>query len=53
LSNVFRLAFNRLGHIFETRLMSEKELNQAILLGDPVARNSHHAEIKTLGHRII
>jgi len=42
LNNVIRLAISRLSHAFDTRLVSPKELNQAILLGDPVARHSHY-----------
>ena len=42
MNNVIRLAFSRLGHAFDTRSVSAKELNQAILLGDPVARHSHY-----------
>ncbi|MDA0595658.1 MAG: hypothetical protein O2921_00605 [Chloroflexi bacterium] len=48
MNNVIRLAFERLGHVFDTRLVSAKELNQAILLGDQVARHSHYTTIKTL-----
>ena len=42
MNNVIRHAFSRLGHAFDTRLVSAKEMNQAILLGDPVARHSHY-----------
>ncbi|MGY8879294.1 MAG: hypothetical protein ACKVKV_01315 [Dehalococcoidia bacterium] len=53
MSNVIRLVFDRLGHAFDTKLVSAKELNQAILLGDQVARHSHYTTIKTLrDHRI-
>ncbi|MDE0593246.1 MAG: hypothetical protein OSB68_08460 [Dehalococcoidia bacterium] len=47
MSNVIRLAFVRLGHAFDTKLVSAKELNQASLLGDQVARHSHYASSKT------
>ena len=53
LNNVIRLAFSRLGHAFDTRLVSAKELNQAILLGDPVARHSHYRTSTTRrGYRV-
>ncbi|MBT3994497.1 MAG: hypothetical protein HOF01_01750 [Chloroflexi bacterium] len=48
MSNVIHLAFERLGHAFDTKLVSAKELDQAILLGDQVARHSHYATSKTL-----
>ncbi|MDG0867520.1 hypothetical protein [Candidatus Lucifugimonas marina] len=47
MSNVIRLAFRRLGHAFDTKLVSAKELDQANLLGDQVARHSHYASSKT------
>ncbi|MBT4125936.1 MAG: hypothetical protein HOJ22_01925 [Chloroflexi bacterium] len=53
MSNVIRLAFQRLGHAFDTKLVSAKELNQANLLGDQVARHSHYAANKTRrGYRV-
>ncbi|MCX8277138.1 MAG: hypothetical protein OTJ43_02560 [Dehalococcoidia bacterium] len=53
LSNVIRIAFRRLDHAFDTKLVSAKELNQANLLGDQVARHSHYAESKTRrGYRV-
>ncbi|MDA1279712.1 MAG: hypothetical protein O3B95_06665 [Chloroflexi bacterium] len=46
MTNVIRLAFERLGHAFDTRLVSPKEMTQARLLGDQVARHSHYHVIK-------
>jgi hypothetical protein len=47
LTNVIRLAIGRLGHAFDTRLVSPKELNHAQLLGDQVARHSHYSASKS------
>ena len=47
LTNVTRLVIERLGHAFDTRLVSPKELDQANLLGDQVARHSHYGSVRT------
>ncbi|MEE8046497.1 MAG: hypothetical protein V3T49_06635 [Dehalococcoidia bacterium] len=54
MNNVIRLALSRLGHAFDTRLVSSKELGQASLLGDQVARHSHYSASKTRrGYRLV
>ncbi|MCH7983709.1 MAG: hypothetical protein J4O01_11820 [Chloroflexi bacterium] len=53
MNNVIRLAFRRLGHVFDTRVMSEKELNQAILLGEAGARHNLYRPINVLDQRIV
>lgn len=35
-------AFERLSHGFETKLVGEREMQHAALLGDDVARNKHY-----------
>ncbi|MEK9675663.1 MAG: hypothetical protein VW271_03870 [Chloroflexota bacterium] len=42
MTNVIRLVFGRLGHAFDTRLVSPKELDHAVIFGDQVARHSHY-----------
>ena len=37
-------ALQRLSHGFDTKLVGDRELQQAALLGDAVARNSHYPE---------
>ena len=46
LNNVIRLAFGRLGHAFDTHLVSSKELTQAYLLGEQVTHHSSFFDSK-------
>jgi hypothetical protein len=53
LNNVIRLAFRRLDHVFDTRVMSEKELKQAVLLGETGARHHLYRTINVLDQQIV
>jgi hypothetical protein len=46
LNNVIRLALGRLGHAFDTHLVSSKELTQAFLLSEQVTHHSSFTDSK-------
>ena len=46
LNNVIRLALRRLGHAFDTHLVSSKELTQAYLISEQVTHHSSFTDSK-------